>query len=167
MSENNRYFLASQPLIAPEDGYKIEPHLPIFGYQRKKSYEQTSKISKLPLLKLLQVDLMGKRTFAYHIMALQVRKEHGNIKDAFLNRLVGDYEDKYNPFIIDSPLPEDGSDPEEDYICLEKKSAENPLGLKNVPTYDPKREGSIGEQLSAGRAQGEGDVFEWRTTLSF
>ena len=23
MSENNRYFLASQPLIAPEDGYKI------------------------------------------------------------------------------------------------------------------------------------------------
>ena len=52
-------------------------------------------------------------------------------------------------------------------VCLEKKSADNPLGLKNVPTYDPKREGSIGEQLSAGRAQGEGDVFEWRTTLSF
>ena len=75
--------LASQPLIAPEDGYKIEPHLPIFPIKGKKSYDQTSKISRLPLLKLLQVDLMGKRTFAYHIMALQVRKEHGNIKDAF------------------------------------------------------------------------------------
>ena len=100
-------------------------------------------------------------------MALQLRKEYGNIKDAFSNRLVGDFEEAYNPFVVDAILPEDGSDPEEDYICLEKKTATNPLGLQNIPTFDPKKEDSIGKQLSTGRAQGEGDVFEWRTTMSF
>ena len=166
MSENNRYFLASQPLIAPIHGYKIEPLTPIFSYQRQKNYDQTTKNYKFPMLKL-QVCVRGKRMFAYHIMALQLRKEYGNIKEAFRKRLVGDYEEKYKPFVIDAPIPEDGSDPEEDYICLEKKSAENPLGLKSIPKYDPKKEASIGDQLSAGRAMGEGDVFEWRTTLSF
>ena len=68
--------------------------------------------------------------FAYHIMALQLRKEYGNIKEAFSKRLVGDYEDKYKLFVIDAPLPEDGSDPEEDYICLKRKAPKIHLASK-------------------------------------
>ena len=85
--------LASQPLIAPENGYKIEPHFPIFGYQRKKLRTDIKNI-EIATVEIITGRSDGKTYLRLSYYGSPSSKEHGNIKDAFLNRLVGDYEDK-------------------------------------------------------------------------
>ena len=59
MSENNRYFLASQPLIAPEDGYKIEPHF-LFWLSAKKKLRTDIKNIEIATVEIITGRSDGK-----------------------------------------------------------------------------------------------------------
>ena len=167
VSENNRYFLPNVPLQAPQGDYGFRHHRSPFAAQVEFNQSQ-SDLFEDPLLNADHVDLLrGKRQFAYHVMALQVRKEQGDVRAAMENKVVVDIRTEYDPFIVEAPVPEDGSEPEEAYICLEKKRMDNPLGTDQDKVYDPSKNQSIGQQLSAGKAANSGDIFEWRSTFQY
>ena len=167
MSENNRYFLATVPLEAPEGDYGIHYKRSPFADQVDINTAQTNQF-EAPVLNTDKVGMLrGNRQFAYHVMALQVRKEYGDILAAMENKVVADIVAEYDPFVVEASLPEDGSEPEEAYICLEKKRPKNPLGADSETEYDPTSDDSIGRQLSAGKAVEAGDIFEWRSTFQY
>ena len=103
--------------------------------------------------------LRGKRQFAYPIMPLLVKKEYGDIDAALEEQVLASEETVHDSFITKQ---EDGS-----YFCPLQIAVYNPLAQAKFEqkTYDPNSEKSAGQQLVTGRAEKQGDIFEWRSTM--
>ena len=96
----NRYFRTDIPLVVGDDA---EGHLipRISGFWPRR--EQESLVAgerNHPYLNRQGVDrLRGNRSFAYHVMALMVRKEYGNIPRAMEDMIAVAAEWEHKPFI--------------------------------------------------------------------
>jgi hypothetical protein len=99
MSELNRYFRIDIPLVAPEEGSKLAPRLSSFQPLREESIEQNQEQIKRAFDAKDFGQLRGKREFAYHVMALMVKKEYGNIRHAIDQMVAVDAQWEHKPFL--------------------------------------------------------------------
>ena len=99
MSELNRYFRADIPFIAPEDGSKLLLRKSSFSNQREEEIEHNHEQVVTAFDSQVFNQLRGKREFAYHVMALMVPKNYGNIKAALSEMVAVEAEWEHKPFI--------------------------------------------------------------------
>ena len=150
MSEYNRYFNAKIPLEAPEEGAQLRPRRSVFQEVNSGSQALSQEVLESVFDGDRNSKLVGKRQFSYHVMALMVRKEYGNVQAALEQMIASDAVTEFEPFIIEK----DG-----EYICLGKLK---PPGERDEE--EDKSGQSLAEKLSVGKAADEGDVFVWKTT---
>ena len=76
----NRYFLTDIPLVVSDDAEEhLIPRTSGFWPRREREALVADERNRLYLNRQDVELLRGKRSFAYHVMALMVRKEYGNI----------------------------------------------------------------------------------------
>ena len=157
--ETQRYFHPDIPLHAPKTGYDLPPRSTIFDKNHKETLWFGEKVARHVYEDFEFGILRGKRQFAHPIMALLVRKDYGDIDAALEEQVVCDDETVHAPFVIEQ---EDGA-----FYCPPQQALMNPLSQSKFEqkSYDPSSEKSAGQQLVSGRAEKEGDVFEWRSTV--
>jgi hypothetical protein len=150
MSEYNRYFNAKIPLEAPEEGSILRAQDSAFKEINKEGQHLSEEVLQSVFDGDRKSKLVGERQFSYHVMALMVRKEYGNVQAALEQMIVSDAVTEFEPFVIEK----DG-----EYICLGKLKPPGERGEE-----EDKSGQSLGEKLSMGKAADEGDVFVWKTT---
>jgi|GEM_PF-2611326 len=157
--ETNRYFHPDIPLRAPADGYELPPRSTTFDQNHKDILWFGGKMARHTYENFEFGVLRGKRLFAYPIMPLLVRKEYGDIDAALADQVFCDEETIHEPFIT--------QDEEGNYHCPLQQALINPLAKSKLEqrSYDPSSNTSLSQQLVSGRAEKEGDIFEWRSTM--
>ena len=98
----NRYFRTDIPLVAPED-----PRREL--RQRQSGFEKirVPEITKGKKQSSIRFDttnydrMRGNRQFAYHVMALMVKKEYGDINAAMEEMIAVEAEWEHKPFLQD------------------------------------------------------------------
>lgn len=160
METRNRFFNPKITLIAPTDGFELQPRyryvkrFRTLGKSCLHTKEQTvfEGNSKSPLRS-------NRRGMSYPVMALMINKKYGNVKAAMQQMVVSDMDVEHGPI-----LKRIGED---EYICEHFPAGEGGLKTDKQPTFDPTNEESIGKQLSAGTASKAGDSFFWSTTIQY
>ena len=99
LSELNRYFRTDIPLIAPEEGSKLQLRSSSFEGHRQRSVDQNAKQVETAFDGQTYGKLRGKREFAYHVMALMVKKNYGDIKQALEQMVAVEAEWEHKPFL--------------------------------------------------------------------
>ncbi len=96
----NRYFRTDIPLVVSDEaGGELSQRTSGFWPRRELEAQDASERHKL-LLNRQDVELLrGKRSFAYHVMALMVRKEYGDISRAMDDMIAVAAEWEHKPFI--------------------------------------------------------------------
>jgi hypothetical protein len=157
--ETNRYFHPDIPLMAPKTGYDLPPRSKTFDQNHKETLWFGEKVARHLYEDFDFGILRGKRQFAYPIMALLVRKDYGDIDAALEAQVLCTDETVHEPFVTQE---EDGS-----FYCPPQQALMNPLSQSQFEqkSYDPSSLKSVGEQLAVGRAEKEGDIFEWRSSM--
>lgn len=157
--ETNRYFHPDIPLHAPKTGYELPPRSTTFDRNHQEVLWFGGKMARHIFEDFEFGVLRGKRQFAYPIMPLLVKKEYGDIDAALEEQVLASEETVHDSFITKQ---EDGS-----YFCPLQIAVYNPLAQAKFEqkTYDPNSEKSAGQQLVTGRAEKQGDIFEWRSTM--
>jgi hypothetical protein len=157
--ETNRYFHPDIPLHAPKDGYELPPRTTTFDQNHKEILWFGGEMARHIYEDFEFGVLRGKRQFAYPIMALLVRKNYGDIDAALEAQVLCDEETLHESFVT--------QDDEGEFYCPPQQALINPLAKSKLEqkTYDPSNQESAGQQLTIGRAEKEGDIFEWRSTM--
>lgn len=146
----NRYFRSDIPLHAPEDSRR-ELRLRKSGFERHrlpaiKRGEQQSSIQ----FDTTNYDLMrGKRQFAYHVMALMVKKFYGDINAAMEEMIAVEAEWEHEPFLkeVDGEVKQ--------VVPFSDVSKTFGSGFHSAPA----------EVVETKEGEPEKVAFEWRTNL--
>ena len=146
----NRYFRTDVPLVVPEgDPRTLRPRTSGFWVHRTQDIEFQEEQSQ-QLLSREGVDrLRGNRSFAYHVMALMVKKEYGNIPRAMEDMIVVAAEWEHKPFIQEV----DGEPTQ--VIPFTEKTQSFAGGFQSTPA----------ELVDSTENEPEKVAFEWRTNL--
>ena len=157
--ETQRYFHPDIPLHAPKTGYDLPPRSTTFDQTHKETLWFGEKVARHIYEDFEFGILRGKRQFAYPVIALLVRKDYGDIDAALEAQVLCDEQTVHEPFVTEE---EDGT-----FYCPPQQALMNPLSQSQFEqkSYDPNSMKTAGEQLVTGRAEKEGDVFEWRSTM--
>ena len=157
--ETQRYFHPDIPLHAPKTGYELPPRTTTFDQNHRETLWFGGQVARHIYEDFEFGILRGKRQFAYPVIALLVRKEYGDIDAALEAQVLCDDETVHESFVTKE---EDGT-----FRCPQQQALMNPLSQSQFEqkSYDPNLEKSAGQQLVSGRAEKEGDVFEWRSTM--
>ncbi len=146
----NRYFRTDIPLVAPEDSRnELKPRNSQFWGHRKKAIQHQEDRGSL-LLNREGVDrLRGNRSFAYHVMALMVKKDYGNIPRAMEDMIAVTAEWEHRPFIkeVDGEIRQ--------VVPFSEKAMTFSGGFQSTPA----------EALDSKPDEPEKVAFEWRTNL--
>ena len=155
--ETNRYFHPDIPLRAPQNGYRLPGRSPLFDQSHVDAKWFGAEMADNIYEGSERGKLMGKKRFAYPVMALLVRKEYGDIDAALQDLVMSEEETVHEPFVTKQG---------DDFYCPPQQALINPFAgsAMEQKTYDPSKNESISKQLVAGRAEKEGDIFEWRST---
>ena len=154
----NIYFDRKIPLYAPEDGFEIRKRRNLFTQAVHENTSRYEVIAENHFEGTAACKTRGKRSFAYPVMSLMIRKEYGDVKAAMEEMIGADYNVEFKPFIV-----KEG----DEYVCLGGPKNRNPFGGQQSKEYDPTKETSIGQQLSVGKAAKKGDRFEWSSTINY
>lgn len=157
--ETNRYFHPDIPLHAPNTGYELPPRSKTFDQNHKDTLWFGAHVARHMYEDFEFGILRGKRQFAYPVMALLVRKDYGDIDAALEAQVLCTDETIHEPFVTQE---ENG-----EFYCPPQQALMNPLSQSQFEQkrYDPNSNVSAGAQLVTGRAENEGDIFEWRSTV--
>lgn len=155
--QQNRLFHRDIALIAPENGFELQPHSVTTQRFRAAAgsiliQENDSVINEIHDVKLRR----GRQGLSYPLMALMSNRNYGNVKAAMRQMVVSERKVTHGPIIYRVA--------EEEYRC-DHVPAESGMKTSKSPTYDPSNEQSIGDQLSVGKAVNAGDSFFWSTTV--
>ena len=146
----NRYFRTDIPLVAPEDGnQELKPRSSQFLERRHQDIQHQETRTQI-LLGRDGVDLLrGKRSFAYHVMALMVKKEYGDIPKAMEDMIAVAAEWEHPPFIkeVDGEICQ--------IVPFSEKASSFSGGFQSTPA----------EALDKKEDEPQKVAFEWRTNL--
>ncbi len=146
----NRYFRTDIPLVVSDEaeGHLVQ-HTSDFWPRRQSESQQATERHTL-LLNRQDVDrLRGKRSFSYHVMALMVRKEYGDISRAMDDMIAVGAEWEHKPFI-----QEVDGEPKQ-VVPFSKKAQVFSGGFQSTPA----------ELVDAKDDEPQKVAFEWRTNL--
>ena len=149
MSELNRYFRTDIPLLAPEEGSQLRLRTSSFAPHREASVEHNTEQVKMVFDSQKFGQLRGKREFAYHVMALMVRKNYGNIKHALEQMVAVDASWEHKPFLkeVEGEIKQ--------IVPFSTKTATFSGGFHTAPAEEVATEDDGPKKVS----------FEWRTNL--
>lgn len=146
----NRYFRKDIPLIAPEDSRReLRPRPSKFAEFREEEVAH-GKRQKQIMFETQNYDLMrGNRQFAYHVMALMVKKEYGDINAAMEEMIAVEAEWEHKPFLqeIDGEVRQ--------VVPFSNLTKTFSGGFQTAPA----------EVVEAKEGEPEKVAFEWRTNL--
>ena len=131
--ETNRYFHPDIPLHAPHDKGELPARSTLFDQTHQDMQWFGEKIARHVYEDIEYSVLRGKRTFAYPIMALLVRKDYGDIDAALAEQVLSEEESIHEPFVT--------KDDEGNFHCPLQQALHNPLarGGLEQKTYDPSK----------------------------
>ena len=157
--ETNRYFHPDIPLHPPTDKGELPSRSTLFDQSHQETLWFGQKVARHIFEDTEYTVLRGKRMFAYPAMALLVRKDYGDIDAALEEQVLCEEETVHEPFIT--------QDEEGEFYCPPQQALHNPLasGKLEQRQYDPSSLEPASRQLVTGRAEKEGDIFEWRSTM--
>ena len=146
----NRYFRTDVPLVVPEgDPRALRPRTSGFWAHRTQDMAFQEEQSQ-QLLNRDGVDrLRGNRSFAYHVMALMVKKDYGNIPRAMEDMIVVAAEWEHKSFI-----QEIDGEPKQ-VVPFTENSQSFAGGFQSTPA----------ELVESKDDEPEKVAFEWRTNL--
>jgi hypothetical protein len=147
----NRYFRSDIPLVAPEDS-KRELRSRESGFEkfRLSGVKRGKKQVKI-FFDSSSYDLIrGKREFAYHVMALMVKKNYGDINAAMEEMIAVEAEWEHKPF-----LKEVDGEVRQVVPFSELTSKTFGDGFHSTPA----------EVVQAKEGENEKVAFEWSTNL--
>ena len=146
----NRYFRTDIPLVVSDgaEGHLI-PRISGFWPRRERDALVAGERNRIYLNRQDVDRLRGKRSFAYHVMALMVRKEYGNIPRAMEDMIVVAAEWEHKPFIqeVDGEIHQ--------VVPFSEKAKVFSGGFQSTPA----------ELLESKDDEPEKVAFEWRTNL--
>jgi len=150
MSELNRYFRIDIPLVAPEEGSKLCPRSSSFAPLRQEAVEQNEEEIKRAFDAQSFGQLRGKREFAYHVMALMVKKEYGDIRNAIDQMVAVDAQWEHKPFLkeVDGEIKQ--------VVPFSTKMSTFSGGFHTAPAE---------EVVAKDDGKPKKVAFEWRTNL--
>jgi len=149
MSELNRYFRTDIPLVAPEEGSQLQLRTSSFAPLREASVAQNKETTRVAFSSQKFDRLRGKREFAYHVMALMVKKNYGNIKQALEQMVAVDAEWEHKPFIreVDGEYKQ--------VVPFSTRTATFAGGFETAPAEEVETDDDGPKKVA----------FEWRTNL--
>lgn len=148
----NQFFRKDIPLIAPEDPRRVL-RLRRSQFEKHRSKEQVLMSEQQATPFAGEKDrfqlLRGKRQFAYHVMALMVKKEYGNIPKAMESMIAVAAKWEHKPFIeeVDGEIKQ--------VVPFSNQSSGFEGGFQSTPA----------ERVESKSGEPEKVSFEWRTNL--